>query len=280
MSLIHSHLGFGLGLRTSHYQTIINDKPDVDWFEIISENFLVPGGRPWHYLDQIRVDYPIVMHGVSLSIGSTDPLDRDYLNQLKQLIKTIQPPWVSDHLCWTNVGGHNTHDLMPMPYTEEALSHVVNRVKQVQDFLGQRILLENPSSYVAFADSSLSEWEFMAELAKQADCLLLLDINNIYVSSFNHNFDSMMYLNAMPVDRVQQFHLAGHYLAGDFIIDTHDAPIIDPVFDLYAQALKRFGEVSVMIERDDNIPPLDELIEELDKVKQITNQFKLEQVSA
>ena len=264
-----SALGFGLGLRIPHYETILETRPEVDWFEILTENYLVPGGKPLHYLNRIRADYPMVMHGVSLSIGSSDPLNRAYLKQLKELARQIEPAWISDHLCWTGVNETNLHDLMPLPYTEEALRHVVARVRQVQDFLGRRILLENVSSYVSYKQSEMSEWIFLEAIANEADCLLLLDINNIYVSSFNHGFDPVAFIEGVPLDRVQQFHLAGHENHGDYIIDTHDHPIIDPVWDLYAVALRRFGSISTMIERDDNIPPLHELLVELDQARAI-----------
>jgi uncharacterized protein (UPF0276 family) len=262
-------LGFGLGLRPTHYETILNESPAVDWFEIISENYLIPGGRPLHYLDRIRERYPMVMHGVSLSIGAQDPLDREYLRQLRALAKRVEPAWISDHLCWTGAHGLNAHDLLPLPYTEEALKHVAARVSEVQDFLGRRILLENVSSYVSYPESEMSEWEFLRELAGRADCLILLDVNNIYVSSVNHEFDPLTYLNAIPPERVWQFHLAGHRNHGDYIIDTHDEPVIDPVWELYAAAVRRFGRVSTMIERDDNIPPLAELLAELDRARRI-----------
>ncbi len=272
--LKYSNLGFGLGLRVDHYQTVLDTRPVVDWFEVITENYLVPGGKPLHFLRRIREHYPMVMHGVSLSIGSTDPLNMDYLRQVKQLASELQPAWLSDHLCWTHMGGTNTHDLMPLPYTEEALAHVVQRVQRVQDYLGRRLLLENVSSYVTYTDSKLSEWEFLAEIARRADCLILLDINNIYVSAFNHGFDALDYLKAIPPERVQQFHLAGHSNLGDHIIDTHDHPIIDPVWQLYAQAVARFGEVSTMIERDDHIPPFDELFAELQNARRIAHEVK------
>jgi uncharacterized protein (UPF0276 family) len=262
-------LGFGLGLRTAHYEAILAGDPDVDWFELISENYMVGGGKPMHYLDRICERWPVVMHGVSLSIGSSDPLDRDYLARLKALAERVQPRWISDHLCWTGVAGRNTHDLLPMPYTEEALAHIVARVRQVQDTLGRRILLENVSSYVNWRQSELTEWEFLAEVARRADCLLLLDVNNIYVSAYNHGFDALAYLHGIPADRVQQIHLAGHSNCGDHIIDTHDADVIDPVWNLYAQAIARLGPVSTMIERDDNIPPLEELVSELDRARDV-----------
>jgi hypothetical protein len=263
------YLGFGLGLRPAHYETILTESPAVDWFEIISENYLVPGGRPLHYLDRIRERYPMVMHGVTLSIGTHDPLNREYLKQLRALAKRIEPRWISDHLCWTGAHGLNAHDLLPLPYTEEALKHVAARVSEVQDFLGRRILLENVSSYVSYPESEMSEWEFLREIAGRADCLILLDINNVFVSSVNHEFNPHTYLNAIPVERVWQFHLAGHRNHGDYIIDTHDEPVIDPVWELYEAAVRRFGRVSTMIERDDNIPPLAELLAELDRARRI-----------
>lgn len=268
------YLGYGLGLRKEHYETVLNERPNVDWFEIVSENYMVDGGKPIDYLTRIREHYPMVMHGVSMSIGSTEPLNFDYLKQLKNLIKRVQPEWISDHLCWTGVNGLNLHDLMPLPYTEEAIQHVADRVSQVQDYLGQQILLENVSSYVSYSDSTMTEWEFFREVTERADCNMLLDINNIYVSAHNHNFDPYTYLTAMPSERVHQFHLAGHTHENNLIIDTHDHPISDPVFDLYAAAVERFGRVSTMIERDDNIPPLPELLAELDLVKKIAeNHF-------
>jgi uncharacterized protein (UPF0276 family) len=256
-------LGFGLGLRVDHYEAILADRPDVDWFEVLTENYLVAGGKPLSYLMRMRERYPLAMHGVSMSIGSTAPLDREYLRRLKHLAQRVEPAWISDHLCWTGVAGRNTHDLLPLPYTEEALEHVVERVRTVQDFLGRRILLENVSSYVAFRDSRLTEWEFLTGLAERADCLILLDVNNIYVSAVNHEFDAREYLDAIPVERVQQIHLAGHENHGDYLIDTHDHPVPDPVWALYAAAVKRFGAVSTMIERDAHIPPLEELCAEL-----------------
>ena len=269
------YLGYGLGLRKEHYEDVLADRPNVDWFEIISENYMVDGGKPLDYLTRIRKHYPMVMHGVSMSIGSTEPLNFTYLKQLKELIKRVEPEWISDHLCWTGVNGLNLHDLMPLPYTEEAIQHVADRVSQVQDYLGQQILLENVSSYVSYSDSVMTEAEFYREVTERADCLMLLDINNIYVSAYNHNFDPYSYLNAMPNERVYQFHLAGHTQEDNLIIDTHDHPIADPVFDLYAAAVERFGRVSTMIERDDNIPPLPELLTELDLVKNIAeNYFK------
>lgn len=263
------YLGFGLGLRVPHYQTILDTRPAVDWFEIVSENYMVPGGKPLYHLDRIRSDYPVVMHGVSLSIGSTDPLDEDYLKSLKQLAARAEPKWISDHLCWTGVHGKNMHDLLPLPYTEEAVAHVAGRIAQVQDYLGRRILIENVSSYLTYKDSGVSEWEFLRAVVERADCLILLDINNIYVSSFNHGFDPIAYLDGVPRGRVQQFHLAGHRNLDTHIVDTHDEPIVDPVWELYEAAVRRFGPISTMIERDDNIPPLEELVVELDRARAI-----------
>ncbi len=262
-------LGYGLGLRTEYYDAILQRQPNVDWFEILSENYMVDGGKPLYYLDAIRERYPMVMHGVSLSIGGTDPLNLHYLAQLKDLAQRVQPCWISDHLCWTGQGGHNLHDLMPLPYNDEAVRHVANRVKEVQDFLQRRILLENVSSYVSYTHSTMNEWEFYRAVVEEADCLMLLDINNIYVSARNHRFDPMDYLTAMPKDRVQQIHLAGHSDYGDYVIDTHDHPVVDPVWRLYAEALKCFGPVSTMIERDDRFPPFDELMQELNQAREI-----------
>jgi uncharacterized protein (UPF0276 family) len=261
-------LGFGLGLRADHYDALL-DARNVDWVEAISENYLVPGGKPLDWLRRMRERYPVVLHGVSLSIGSQDPLDRDYLSALRKLADAIEPAWMSDHLCWTGAHGRNLHDLLPMPYTEESVAHVSARVREVQDFLGRRILLENVSSYVEFKVSTMPEWEFLAAIAERADCLILLDVNNIHVSSKNHGFDAREYLAGVPPQRVQQFHLAGHTFQNNLVIDTHDQPVPDPVWDLYADAVRRFGPVSTMIERDDNIPPLADLVAELDHARAI-----------
>src|SRR5580700_6008879 len=264
-----SCLGFGLGLRAEHYEAVLQDRPRIDWFEVLSENYLVPGGKPLHYLDRIRERYPMVMHGVSLSIGGTDPVDLEYLRMVRALAARIEPHWISDHLCWTGVDGRNLHDLLPLPYTEEALRSVAARVGQVQDALGRQILLENVSSYLTFHASEMSEWEFLREVAQRADCAILLDINNIYVSSVNHGFDPLTYLQAIPADRVRQFHLAGHSDLGGHLIDTHDHPIVEPVWDLYCAAVARFGAVPTMIERDDNIPDLSELVAELQIAREL-----------
>lgn len=264
----YAALGYGLGLRADHYDALL-DAPRIDWLEAVAENYLVPGGKPLDWLRRMRERYPIVLHGVSLSIGSQDALDLQYLAALKKLADSVEPAWMSDHLCWTGAHGRNLHDLLPLPYTEEAIAHVSARVRQVQDFLGRRILLENVSSYVEFKASTMSEWEFLAAIAERADCLILLDVNNIHVSANNHGFDARDYLAGIPQRRVQQFHLAGHSFQNNLIIDTHDHPVPDPVWDLYADAVRRFGPVSTMIERDDNIPPLAELIAELDHARAI-----------
>jgi uncharacterized protein (UPF0276 family) len=268
--LTRPSLGFGLGLRVEHYEAVLAERPPIDWLEVLTENYLVPGGKPLHYLGRIRERFPVAMHGVSLSIGSSAPLDHEYLRQLKALARRIEPEWVSDHLCWTGVAGRNTHDLLPLPYTEEALEHVVRRVRTVQDVLERRILLENVSSYVSFRDAPHTEGQFLAAIAARADCLILLDVNNIYVSSVNHEFDPLEYLNAIPPERVQQIHLAGHEDHGNYLVDTHDHPVRDAVWDLYAAALRRCGAVSTMIERDDHIPPLAELCAELEQARALS----------
>jgi uncharacterized protein (UPF0276 family) len=256
--------GFGLGLRVEHYRDFLDHPPRVDWLEVTSENFMAPGGKPLFHLDAIRANYPMVMHGVSLSIGSCDPLDRQYLGDLKALIARIEPAWVSDHLCWTGVDHTNLHDLLPMPYTEEALQHLCRRVDQVQNYLGRPLVLENVSSYVQFKVDEMSEWEFVATLLKRSGCQLLLDVNNIYVSSVNHQFNAKRYIDAMPAAQIRQIHLAGHEDHGDYIIDTHDHDVSEPVWALYEYAIQRFGLLPTMIERDDHIPPLAALLDELD----------------
>jgi uncharacterized protein (UPF0276 family) len=273
-------LGFGLGLRPQHYAEILEGSPKVDWFEVISENYMVDGGQPLRMLDRIRERYPVVMHGVSLSIASTSPLDIGYLKRLKALAERVDPKWISDHLCWTGVHGVNLHDLLPIPYTREALDHVVDRVSQVQDVLGRRLTLENVSSYVTFGQSEMSEWEFVTEVAARADCWLLFDVNNVYVSSFNHGFAASDFLNGVPRDRVVQFHVAGHSHEESHIVDTHDHPVCDEVWDLYRDAVAHFGPVSTMIERDDNIPPLAELVEELDHARAIAGQVLGQRLAA
>ena len=247
-------LGVGLGLRTVHYTHIVETQPEVDWFEILSENYMQTAGRPLEWLDAIADRYPVVMHGVSLSIGSTDPLDRDYLTELRALRDRTGARWVSDHLCWTGVSGKNTHDLLPMPYTEEALRHVAGRVRAVQDFLGAPLALENPSTYVEFTAGQMPEWEFLARLAEEADCALLLDVNNVFVSAYNHGFDPQDYLAAMPFDRVVQMHVAGHTHHGTHILDSHIGPVVDGVWRLLGDAWRRSGGTSVLLEWDAEIP--------------------------
>ncbi len=259
--------GFGLGLRPAHYADFVSVPQPVDWLEVISENFMVPGGKPLDRLDAIRARYPLAMHGVSLSIGSTDGLDVAYLRDLRALAERIEPLWISDHLCWTGVAGRNTHDLLPLPYSEEALRLVVRHVGQVQEALRQRLVLENVSSYLDYRSSQMSEWEFLRRVAQEADCLLLVDVNNVYVSSVNHGFDAIAFLDHLPAGRVQQIHLAGHSEHGASLIDTHDHLVAEPVWDLYRHACERFGPVATMIERDDDIPPLAELLTELDRAR-------------
>jgi len=234
----------------------------VGWIEAISENFIGVGGRPLAVLEKARRDFPVVLHGVSLSIGSVDPLDREHLAGLRDLADRIEPAYVSDHLCWGSHRGRYLHDLLPLPCTEEALQHVAERVQEVQDALGRQILLENVSSYVAFRGSTMPEWEFVAGVAERADCGILLDINNVYVSARNHGFDARAYLAAIPPDRVGQFHLAGHSDRGTYLFDTHDAPVADAVWDLYAAAVRRFGRVPALIEWDEHVPALERLVEE------------------
>jgi uncharacterized protein (UPF0276 family) len=260
-------LGVGIGLRTVHFADILKDHPPVDWFEVLSENFMQTGGRPMYVLDQVVERYPVALHGVSLSIGSTEPLDAGYLRQLKELARRARAAWVSDHLCWTGVLGRNTHDLLPMPYTEEALRHVVSRVREVSDFLERPLVLENPSSYVEFADSTMPEWEFLARLAEEADCGLLLDVNNVYVSAFNHRFDPAVYIDAIPADRVVQYHLAGHTNRGTHIIDTHSDHAVPEVWELYARSCRRTGNVATLYEWDENVPPLGVVVAEAEKAR-------------
>ena len=268
MTDIAPFAGFGLGLRRPHYAEFLARDVPVDFVEIISENFMVEGGRPLATLDAVRERYPVAMHGVSMSIGSAAGLDPDYLKRLKILADRLQPLWVSDHLCWTGFGGHNSHDLLPMPYSAEALDTVCANIMVAQDALQRPVLLENPSSYVQFDEAGLTEWDFLAEMCRRTGCYLLLDVNNIFVSSRNHGFDASVYLAAIPVDRVRQIHLAGHSQGETMLIDTHDQPVVPDVWSLYEVASRRFGPVATMIERDDDIPPLDELLDELDIARQ------------
>jgi hypothetical protein len=247
-------LGIGVGLRTVHFGYILKEKPAVDWFEVLSENFMDTGGRPLHVLDQIAERYPVALHGVSMGIGNTDPLNREHLGKLKALAARTRAHWVSDHLCWTGILGRNTHDLLPMPYTEAALRHTIARVKQTSEILERPLVLENPSSYVEFAASTMPEWEFLARLAVDADCGLLLDVNNVYVSGFNHGFDPETYIDAIPAERVVQYHVAGHTNKGTHIIDTHSDHAVPKVWELYRRAWARTGPTATLYEWDDDIP--------------------------
>lgn len=254
--------GFGLGLRPEHYADFLQQPQHVDWLEILTDNYLVPGGKPLHYLERIRRDYPIAMHGVAMNIGSVDALDFDYLRSVRTLADRIEAQWVSDHLCWTGVNGARLHDLLPLPYTDEAVAHVAQRILQVQDFLGRRLVIENVSTY-ASAATTMNECEFLCAVADAADCELLVDINNIYVSARNNCFDANAYLHTLPAKRIRQLHLAGHSDYGDHCIDTHDNSVCAAVWQLYAKSIQLWGDVPVMIERDDNIPELESLINEL-----------------
>jgi uncharacterized protein len=262
----------GLGLRPPLYPIARNGKIPVDWLELITENFMVPGGQPLAVLEDVRRHYPIAFHGVSMNLGGTDPLDRDYLHDLKRLIRTFEPMFVSDHLCWTRHAGQHMHDLLPLPYDEGVIAHVASRIDTVQETLGRQILIENLSSYVEFNWSDMHEWEFLCSVAEHSDCLILLDLNNIVVSAHNHDFDPMTYLKGVPPARVAQHHIAGHSDSGPLKIDTHDHPVPDSVWRLYADARARFGSVPVCLERDDNIPPLQELLNELGFIAQIDDE--------
>jgi uncharacterized protein (UPF0276 family) len=258
-------LGIGIGLRTVHFPHILSQKPSIDWFEVLSENFMDSGGRPLWVLDQVAERYPVVLHGVSLSIGGSDPLDFEYLKRLKALAARTKAHWVSDHLCWTGIMGRNVHDLLPMPYSEEALRHTTERVKAVSDFLERPLVLENPSSYVEFAASTMPEWEFLARLAEDADAGLLLDVNNVYVSAFNHRFDANTYVDAIPADRVVQYHLAGHTHKGTHIIDTHTGEAVPEVWELYARSIARTGSAATLYEWDEDIPEFEVVLAEAQK---------------
>ena len=262
-------LGYGIGLRTVHYPYLLEHRPPVDWFEIISENYMDSRGRPRYVLEQLAERYPIVMHGVAMSIGSTDPLDFDYLGKLRRLADDVGARWLSDHICWTGVAGKNTHDLLPLPYNEGSLKHVVERVRVVQDFLERPLVLENPSSYVTFADSTMAEWEFISRLVEDTDCGLLLDVNNVYVSSVNHDFDPYEYLRAIPLDHVVQMHLAGHTNMGTHLIDTHDGRVADPVWDLYRTAHQLGCRASTLLEWDSGIPDFPTVHHEVLKARSV-----------
>jgi len=261
---VQTFQGFGLGLRPPHYRDFLEEDRLVDFVEVISENFMVRGGRPLQVLDAVRARYPVAMHGVSMSIGSADGVREDYLRRLKSLVDRVEPLWVSDHLCWTGIEGFNSHDLLPMPYTEEALDLVCANLDRVQTALGRPILLENPSSYITFADDQMSEWAFLSEVCRRAGCYLLLDVNNIWVSAANHGFDPYAYLRGIPAERVRQIHLAGHSQGRELLIDTHDQAVPPPVWALYQEAMRRVGDVATLIERDDDIPPLADLLAELE----------------
>ncbi|SDH37223.1 hypothetical protein SAMN05216603_108176 [Pseudomonas benzenivorans] len=260
-------LGHGLGLRTPYYQAILEQRPAVDWFEVISENYLVEGGKPLYYLDAIGEHYPLVMHGVSLSIGGPHELDRDYLQRLKRLAQRVQPQWISDHLCWSRGSAHQLHDLLPLPFTEESLQHVAARVRQVQEVLERPLVLENVSSYLRSADDQFSEWQFLAALCELSGCELLLDVNNVYVSARNHGFEPWDFIAGLPAQRIRQLHLAGHSDYGSYLIDTHDQPVGDPVWQLYQRTLRHLGPVATLLERDDHYPPLADLLAELARAR-------------
>jgi uncharacterized protein (UPF0276 family) len=270
--MIPSFAGFGLGLRKQHYPEFLEHRVAVDFVEVISENFMIDGGRPRRILREVRERYPVALHGVSMSVGSADGMDRAYLARLRALVDEIDPLFVSDHLCWTRFGGFNSHDLLPLPYTDEALTIVCANIANAQDALGRTMLIENPSSYVAFEDDMMSEWAFLDAVCARTGCGLLLDVNNIFVSATNHGFDPVAYLDGMPYDRVRQIHLAGHTPGETMLIDTHDSPVAASVWDLYAHVLPHLGPVATMIERDDNIPPLHELLAELAQARAINAQ--------
>ncbi|MBI2388586.1 MAG: DUF692 domain-containing protein [Deltaproteobacteria bacterium] len=264
MAFQGAYLGHGVGLRPPHYTRVIEEHPAIDWFEIISENFLAPGGNPRRVLRLVRERYPVVMHGVGLSIGSVDPIDDGYLDALAALAFEVAPAWISDHLCWSSFGGHSVHDLWlwPMPLTEESLAHVVARVAHVQDRLGRPILLENVSSYLAYRHSTIPEWSFLAEVAARTGYGLLLDVNNVYVSARNQRFDPETYVDAIPAESIGQIHLAGHSDEGNLLLDTHDRPVCDPVWELYRRVVRRAGRISTLIEWDEDIPSLERAMEE------------------
>ncbi len=267
------YLGHGIGLRTKHFPEVLAGEAAPDWFEAISENFMIRGGRPLAVLDRARAIAPVVLHGVSLSLGSTDPLNLAYLDELRTLIARVEPAWVSDHLCWGSAGGHYAHDLLPLPFTDEALDHVVARVVAVQERLGRRILIENVSSYLTYTHTTMSEWEFLGAVAERADCGILLDVNNVYVSAVNHGFSAEAYLAGVPAGRVAQIHLAGHSDHGTHLLDTHDGPVIDAVWDLYRSALRRFGRVSTLVEWDAAIPELPVLLAEAEHARSIEREL-------
>ncbi len=271
-------LGHGVGLRTKHYSQFLEERPDIGWVEAISENFMGMGGRPLAVLEKVRRDRPVVLHGVGLSIGAVAPFEQKYLDEWKELVDRIEPAMVSDHLCWGAHGGRYVHDLLPLPFTEEAIVHTVQRVQQVQELLGRQILLENVSSYLTYPTSTMPEWEFLSQIARRADCGILLDVNNIYVSARNHGFSADAYLAGVPVDRVAQYHLAGHWDRGDILIDTHEGQVSEPVWELYRKAVRRFGEVPTLIEWDEGVPELDVLLAESARAAQVERSARLQSV--
>lgn len=273
-------LGCGVGLRTQHYARVTEEWPKMDWFEAVTENFMDSGGRPIRVLEEVRAHYPVALHGVSLSVGSADPLDCRYLERLKALADRIDPAIVSDHLCWTGVEGENLHDLLPLPFTEEAVEYLAARIRQVQDAIGRRILVENVSTYVTYKHSTLPEWEFLTAVARRADCGILLDLNNVYVNSKNHGFDPADYVRGVPGELVGQFHLAGHTDMGDFLFDTHSAEIVSPVWDLYREALRLYGQVTTLIEWDEAVPEFGRLAAEADKAREIYKRFPARKTGA
>jgi uncharacterized protein (UPF0276 family) len=266
----------GIGLRSLHYPYILENKPDISWFEVLSDNYLMPGGLPLYYLDKIRQDYPVTLHGVGMSLGSTDPLNFDYLSRLKSLAERIEPAYVSDHLSWISVNNHYLNDLIPLPYTTETMAHLVQRITEVQEFLGQRILIENPSAYIYFTHSTMTEWEFLQGLLNQADCYLLLDVNNVYVSGINQGFDPFNYLREIPKNRVKEIHLAGYEEKENYLFDTHGYPVHPPVWELYQAALAHFGSIPTLIEWDTDIPDFEVLMAEANKAKNY--QLKLDAI--
>lgn len=267
MSVPVPYLGHGIGLRTVHFPRLWEGTAKVDWFEAISENFMIQGGRPLAALEKARAVAPLVLHGVSLSLGSTDPVNETYLGALQTLIRRFEPAWVSDHLCWGSIGGHYAHDLLPLPYTEEAVSVATENITKVQEKLGRQILIENVSSYLTYSHSAMTEWEFLSEIATRADCGILLDVNNIYVSAYNHRFDPETYIKNVPHERVGQIHLAGHSDRGTYLFDTHDGPVINPVWDLYRLAVRYCGRVSTLVEWDDQIPEFEIVCAEAERAR-------------
>ncbi|QYJ07665.1 MNIO family bufferin maturase [Qipengyuania flava] len=266
MTAIPPFDGFGLGLRRTHYADFLEGEVPVDFVEVISENYMVEGGKPLRVLEEVRSKHPVILHGVSMSIGSAHGLDVEYLERLRALADRIEPLWVSDHLCWTRTSAHNSHDLLPLPLTQEALDAVCANIDRAQEALGRPMLFENPSSYLAFPEDEMAEWEFLSAMAQRTGCYLLLDVNNVYVSAHNHGFSARDYIAGLPLDRVRQIHLAGHE-PGEIIVDTHDRDVSDGVWDLYAEVIMKTGPVATMIERDDKIPPLSDLLLELDRAR-------------